>query len=162
MVHNQDAAAVFSRDRLECFQQRIAFNFVEARRRLIQQQKVGLPGQRPGNFDPAFLTIECLDDDVHLPAPRLGAEELAARLGDAIAGVEHSVRNWNSYLNDHRSAGTDNVMATPHKVSKGLAAARYAFCFWNLAEDEALVLDEVDVRGRSPPWSSAQVRWSAM
>ena len=91
--------------------------------------------------DPAFMTIECLDDDVDAPAPRLGGDDLAARLQDAIAGVEHSVRNWNSYLNDHRAAGVDNVMATPHKVSKGLAAARYAFCFWNLADDEALVLE---------------------
>lgn len=91
--------------------------------------------------DPAFLTIECLDDDVDAPAPRLTGEVIAARIADAVAGVEHSVRNWNSYLNEHRAAATDNVMAAPHKVSKGLAAARYAFCFWNLGEDEALLLE---------------------
>jgi hypothetical protein len=91
--------------------------------------------------DPAFLTIECLDDDVDEPAPRLTQEDVSARIADAVAGVEHSVRNWNSYLNEHRAGATDNVMAAPHKVTKGLAAARYAFCFWNLAPDEALVLE---------------------
>lgn len=89
--------------------------------------------------DPAFITIECLDDVE--PAGRLDAATLVARLEDAIAGVEHSVRNWNSYLNEHRASGTDNVMAAPHQVTKGLAAARYAFGFWNLGPDEALVIE---------------------
>jgi uncharacterized membrane protein len=91
--------------------------------------------------DPAFLTIECIDGDAEEPAPRLTQPEIAARMADAVAGVEHSVRNWNSYLNEHRAESTDNVMAAPHKVTKGLAAARYAFCVWNLQPDEALVLE---------------------
>jgi hypothetical protein len=91
--------------------------------------------------DPAFMTIECIDDDIDAPAPRLDATALAARLEDAVLGVEHSVRNWNDYLNEHRAGGTDNVMALPHKVSKGLAAARYAFGFWDLGPDDALVLE---------------------
>jgi hypothetical protein len=91
--------------------------------------------------DPAFLTIECIDDDLDAPAGRLAASDLAARLEDAILGVEHSVRNWNDYLNAHRAKGTDNVMAEPHSVSKGLAAARYAFGFWDLGPDDALILE---------------------
>lgn len=91
--------------------------------------------------DPAFMTIECLDDDVDAPGGRLDAADLAGRFERAIAGVEHSVRNWNSYLNDHRAEGTDNVMAAPHKVTKGLAAARYAFGFWDLADDDAIVIE---------------------
>jgi hypothetical protein len=89
--------------------------------------------------DPAFMTIECLDDVE--PAGRVDGSVVAARLEDAIAGVEHSIRNWNSYLNEHRAGGTDNVMAAPHKVTKGLAAARYAFGFWNLGPDDALVIE---------------------
>lgn len=91
--------------------------------------------------DPAFFTIECLDDDIDAPGPRLTQPQVAARIADAVAGVEHSVRNWNSYLNEHREGAVDNVMAAPHKVTKGLAAARYAFCFWNLGPDEALLLE---------------------
>lgn len=91
--------------------------------------------------DPAFMTIECVDDDVDAPGGRRAAADLAGRFERAIAGVEHSVRNWNSYLNDHRAEGTDNVMAAPHQVTKGLAAARYAFGFWDLADDEAIVIE---------------------
>jgi hypothetical protein len=91
--------------------------------------------------EPAFLTIECLDDDVDAPAPRLTGPELTARLEDAVAGIEHSVRNWNSYLDEHRAQGVDNVMAPLHGVAKGLAAARYGFCFWDLDDDAALVFE---------------------
>lgn len=91
--------------------------------------------------DPAFLTIECLDDDVDRPAARPTGDEVAARLDDAIAGVEHSVRNWRAYLHEHRASSVDNVMAAPLAVTNGLAAARYAFCFWDLQPDEALVLE---------------------
>ncbi len=94
--------------------------------------------------EPAVLTIDCLDDDTALPAPRSTGEDLASRLSDAIAGVEHSLRNWNSYLDTHRAAGTDNVLAVPMRVANGLDAARYAFGFWNLADGEA-VLIETDV-----------------
>lgn len=90
--------------------------------------------------DPAFMTIECLDSpDEPLATPT--ADEVAARLRAAIVGVEHSVRNWNAYLEEHRAKGTDNVMAPPMSVAKGLAEARYAFCFWDLADDEAMVLE---------------------
>ena len=91
--------------------------------------------------EPATMVIECLDPDGDAPAPRMTAPELADRLADAAAGVEHSVRNWNTYLREHRAEGTDNVMAPPMKVAKGLASARYAFCFWDLGPDDALVLD---------------------
>ena len=37
--------------------------------------------------DPAFLTIECLDDDVDEPALRLTQEDVSARIADAVAGV---------------------------------------------------------------------------
>jgi hypothetical protein len=91
--------------------------------------------------EPAVMTIEGLDDDIDAPGGRLAAADLVGRFERAIAGVEHSVRNWNSYLNDHRAEGTDNVMAAPHKVTKGLAAARYAFGFWDLADDEAIIIE---------------------
>ncbi len=91
--------------------------------------------------EPAVLTIECLDDDVAGPLPPPDDAEVAARLDDATSAVEHSLRNWNRYLLDHRAAGTDNTIAPPMRVTKGLAEARYAFCFWDLAEDQALVVE---------------------
>jgi len=87
--------------------------------------------------EPATLVIECLDPtDVERPGPA----DLAARFDEAVSGVEHSMRYWNRYLTDHRAAGIDNEFCEAIKVSKGLDAARYSFCFWDLAPDEALVV----------------------
>jgi hypothetical protein len=92
--------------------------------------------------EPATFVIECLDDDS--PAPRVAAPELAARFGATAAAVEHSMRYWNGYMREARAQGTDNQFASSQRISKGLALARYAFCFWHLGPDEALVVD-VDV-----------------
>jgi hypothetical protein len=91
--------------------------------------------------EPAAMTIECLDDDVDEPGPRLGPAEIAARLDAAATGMEHSVEYWNRYLNEHRAAAVDNEFAPPMGVAKGLEVARYAFCFWKLADDEYLVIE---------------------
>jgi hypothetical protein len=92
--------------------------------------------------EPAMFTIECLDEDG--PAARVTAEELSARFAATAASVEHSMSYWKDYLLDARAGGVDNTFAPSQRVAKGLALARYAFCFWRLDPDEALVV-EVDV-----------------
>lgn len=89
--------------------------------------------------EPALFTIECLDDVA--PPERVSAEQLVERFDEAASGVEHSMRYWNQYMIDERAARVDNSFAGSLRVEKGLAAARYAFCFWDLADDEALVVD---------------------
>ena len=89
--------------------------------------------------EPALFTIECLDDVA--PPQRVGARQLVERFDEAASGVEHSMRYWNQYMIDERAARIDNSFAGSLQVEKGLAAARYAFCFWDLADDEALVVD---------------------
>jgi hypothetical protein len=89
--------------------------------------------------EPATFTIECLDTSGD--APRVTAAQLVERFDEAAAGVEHSMRYWNTYMIDEREARVDNSFAGSLKLEKGLAAARYAFCFWNLAADEALLID---------------------
>ena len=92
--------------------------------------------------EPAVFTIECLDD---VPAPpRIDGEGVAERLATALAQTERSVVYWNDYLNEHRAKGVDNTFALPQTLKKGLGAARYAFCFYALASDEALLV-ETDV-----------------
>ena len=89
--------------------------------------------------EPATFLIECLDD---LPEPKPpSAEALAAKLDHAVSQVEHSIFGWNSYLADHRAKGKDNVFASQQTVAKGLSDARYAFLFWNLQLDQALVIE---------------------
>ncbi len=89
--------------------------------------------------EPAIITIECLDVEGP-PARRTGAA-LAAQLAEAGELVEHSIRYWNRYLVDARAERSDNSFAPPLMVAKGLAAARYAYCFYDLGPDEALLVD---------------------
>ena len=89
--------------------------------------------------EPATFTIECLD--VADAPTRLTSTQLVDRLGEATAGVEHSMRYWNRYMIEEREARIDNAFAGSIAVAKGLAAARYAFCFWDLADGEALIVE---------------------
>lgn len=86
--------------------------------------------------EPAVFTIECLD-----PEPAPAAPDLDDLLDRAADQVETSVRNWNAYLIEHRARRTDNSFAEDQTVAKGLSQARYAFCFWYLGPDEALVVE---------------------
>ncbi len=89
--------------------------------------------------EPAVFTIECLDE---IPTPpRLSAETVAAQLDHALLQVESSVFGWNDYMKEHRAQATDNTFATQQTVAKGLSDARYAFLFWNLQPDEALIIE---------------------
>ena len=91
-------------------------------------------------LEPATFTIECVDDDTDDPAPRLTADDVAGRLGRAIAGVEHSIEYWNTYMAQRQAESPANAFAPGLKVAKGLDAARYGFCFWDLAPGEALIV----------------------
>ncbi len=107
--------------------------------------------------EPAVFTIECLDD---VPAPpRAEATEVAAKLDHALAQIERSMLHWNEYLDEHRSSGTDNAFAPQMKVAKGLGAARYAFCFWNLGPDEALYVESDVPRARYWNLQLATLGW---
>jgi Protein of unknown function (DUF1214) len=89
--------------------------------------------------EPATFTIECLD--VAAPPEPLTAARFAAQLDEAAALTEHSLVYWNRYLRDARAERNDNSFAPSLTVAKGLSAARYAYCFYDLAPDEALVVD---------------------
>ena len=89
--------------------------------------------------EPATFTIECLDAPDHLP--RKSPEDFAAKVGDAINGVERSIEYWNQYMLDERALREDNSFRGSFALEKGLAAARYGFCFWDLGPDDALVIE---------------------
>ncbi len=91
--------------------------------------------------EPATFTIECLDPDPPRPKP---PEELAAQIDHGLAQVERSIEVWNEYLRERRERVGDNAFLLEGSVAKGLPIARYAFLFWSLRPDEALVV-ETDV-----------------
>jgi uncharacterized protein DUF1214 len=96
--------------------------------------------------EPAVFTIACLDPDgdAGAGAPRLDGSVLAGRIDDAVTAVEHSIEYWNEYLRARRAEHPANAFAPPLRLAKGLDAARYGFCFWDLGPGEALVV-ETDV-----------------
>ena len=89
--------------------------------------------------EPAVFTIECLDRVD--PPGRVTAEHVASQIEAALDQIENSIVYWNDYMHEHRAKGVDNELSLPMKLAKGLGAARYAFCFWNLAPGEALLVD---------------------
>ncbi len=92
--------------------------------------------------EPATFTVECLDPE---PASVLDEVALKHRLDESLNEMEESIEFWNRYLIDNRAERTDNSFAANTlKVGKGLSIARYEFCFWDLAEDQALIV-EADV-----------------
>lgn len=108
---------------------------------------------------PALFTIECVDDDVLDPAPRLTGDEVAARLRDAATAVEISLDYWNTYLRERRAGQPDNTFTAPLKLEKGLDAARYIHCIWDLGPDEALVVDCDVPDARYWSWQLYQMGW---
>jgi hypothetical protein len=89
--------------------------------------------------EPATFTIECLDADG--PTAPFTSEGLAFGLEEAATHLHRSLTYWNQYMLDARTAQTDNVFGGGYDVQRGLAAAKYAFCFFDLGPDEALVVE---------------------
>ena len=107
--------------------------------------------------EPAVITIECLDDDGPERAPTVAG--LASRLEDAAAHIERSQRYWDQYLVDARAQHVDNSFAPSIQVAKGLDAARYAYCFWNLAPGEALYVESDAPAARYWSLQLYNLRW---
>ncbi len=89
--------------------------------------------------EPATFTIECLDAPQHLE--RVTSADFVEKIDDAANGVERSMTYWNEYMIAQRAMRTDNSFHGSFQQEKGLAAARYGFCFWNLEPDQALVIE---------------------
>ena len=109
--------------------------------------------------EPALFTIECLDDDVVEALARRSGDDLAAQLREAASAVEISLDYWNTYMQERRSTQPDNTFTAPLKLEKGLDAARYLHCIWDLGPDDALVV-ECDVPdARYWSWQLYQLGW---
>jgi Protein of unknown function (DUF1214) len=89
--------------------------------------------------EPATFTIECLEADG--PSAPFTSDSLAFGLDEAATHLRRSLTYWNRYMLDARADQTDNGFGGGYDVKRGLAAAKYAFCFFDLAPDEALVVD---------------------
>ena len=107
--------------------------------------------------EPATFTIECLDDEG--PASPPTDDVLARRLIDAISHIEQSMAYWDRYLAEARARQADNSFAPSLQVAKGLAAANYVYCFWNLGPDEALYVQSEVPDARYWSFQLYNLRW---
>ncbi len=107
--------------------------------------------------EPAVFTIECLDPPA--APPRRDARALADGLDHALEHVERSMLGWNDYLREQRARGTDNAFTMHGAVAKVLSDARYGFLFWDLAPDEALVVESDVPRARYWGLQLASLGW---
>ena len=90
-------------------------------------------------LEPATFTIACLDADA--PPGPFTDDALAFGLDEAATHLHRSLTYWNQYMLDARAEQADNEFGGGYDVKRGLKAAKYAFCFFDLAPDEALVVD---------------------
>jgi hypothetical protein len=109
--------------------------------------------------EPATMVIECVDDDAVAPAPRPTSAEVAARLDEGVLGAEHSFEYWNRYLREHGERQAPNTFGETFGLTKGLDAARYGFCFWELGPDDALVVELPRPRARYWSFQLYELAW---
>jgi hypothetical protein len=91
-------------------------------------------------LEPATITIERVDT-LGSPPPRLAPGAVAAMLDEACEIVEQSLEYWNEYVDREQASGTPNVMAEPRSAAGGSSRIAYSFGFFDLADDEALVIE---------------------
>ena len=109
--------------------------------------------------EPATFTIECLDADAADPPGRRTATTTASQLREGVDGVAHSVEYWNTYMREKRGEGVPNTFNPAFALDKGLDAARYAFCFWDLGPDEALIVEVTPPPARYWTFQLYELAW---
>ncbi len=107
--------------------------------------------------EPATFTIERLDAD-EPPGP-FTSKALAAGLDEAATHAYRSLTYWNQYMLDARAKQTDNEFGGRHDVPRGLQVAKYAFCFFDLAPDEALIVESDIPESRYWSWHLYNLAW---
>lgn len=120
------------------------------------------PDEHEGNWIPAhegaryFMIRAYLSDWIHhtaptfhiervgsegLPAPALSAAPLAAGLDRAAHWIEKTSVYWNDFIEKGAAASSPNVPGEVRATPGGADNIVYGSCFWDLADNEALVLE---------------------
>lgn len=107
--------------------------------------------------EPAVFTIERLDRP-HRPG-RPSPDWIAEQLDEARSQFEGSITYWNDYQRNARGRGADNTFIQPRTEPKGLKGLVYAFCFYRLAPDEALVVECEEPIARYWSYQLYQLGW---
>ena len=90
--------------------------------------------------EPAELHIEQVDRSADAPAA-LAPERVADGLEEAAEWIERSLVYWNDYLRRMRDAAPANQLSPPTTPPGGASDILYGGGFWELDEDQALVVE---------------------
>jgi hypothetical protein len=90
--------------------------------------------------EPAVFVIERLDTDGQDP-PSLTPERVASMLDSAGVHIEQSLRYWNDFLRTAQRNAETNVMSPPIQLPGGAKNIYYGSAFFDLADDEALLIE---------------------
>jgi hypothetical protein len=85
--------------------------------------------------EPATFTIE------RLAGRPVTTPPFADRVDEALDLTERSLLFWNDYMRDARARQRDNSFGDKIDVPRGLQLSQFGFCFYDLAPDEALVVE---------------------
>jgi hypothetical protein len=88
----------------------------------------------------ARFRVERLGSDA-LPPPRFEPVQLTRALERAATWIERSVVYWNQWMARTRGALPDNVLGRPRAQPGGAGDIHYGGGWWNLAPDEALLVE---------------------
>lgn len=88
----------------------------------------------------APLHIECVGNEGLAPG-RLEPARVAQGLGRAATWIERSVVYWKDWMARTRDAVPDNVLGRPRSQPGGAPDILYGGGWWNLADDEALLVE---------------------
>lgn len=85
--------------------------------------------------EPATFTIE------HVAGPAMQQPTYGESLEEALDLTRRSLTFWNDYMRDARARQEDNTFGRKVDVPRGLLLSQFGFCFYDLAPDEALVVE---------------------
>jgi hypothetical protein len=85
--------------------------------------------------EPATWTVERLTG---VPA---STPSFTDHMGEALTLTEQSLSYWADYMHAARARQEDNAFGTKVDVPRGLKISQFLFCFFDLALDEALIVE---------------------
>ncbi len=106
----------------------------------------------------ASFTIERVDT-VGAPAPPPAPDAVADALDRAARWVEHSVDFWAAYAAASRDLLDHNTFIAPNTPAGGAPSIAYGGGCWDLAPDEALVIEHDEPDARYWNWSVHHLHW---
>ena len=104
------------------------------------------------------FTIE-RTDTVGLPAPPPTSESVAAAIDRATRWVEQSIHHWAAYVAASRDLLEHNTFTPPNTPPGGAPSIAYGGGCFELADDEALVIEHDEPDARYWNWSIHHLHW---